>query len=68
MRRSARSSHDTAGAARLVGIRREHSVAAIAAPWAAARYGLVVLAEDVQDVRDNWTRFILVRRGVSNPK
>ena len=54
--------HDTGGAARLVGIRRDHSVAAIAAPWAAALYGLVVLAEDVQDVRDNWTRFILVRR------
>ena len=54
--------HDTAGAARLVGIRRDRTVAAIAAPWAAARYGLVVIAEDVQDVRDNWTRFILVRR------
>lgn len=59
--------HDTAGAARLVGIRRDPSVAAIAAPWAAARYGLVVLAEDVQDVRDNWTRFILVRRTTRLP-
>ena len=59
--------HDTAGAARLVGIRRDASVAAIAAPWAAARYGLVVLAEDVQDRRDNWTRFVLIRRAPSSP-
>lgn len=58
--------HDTAGAARMVGIRRDPSVAAIAAPWAAARYGLVTLSEDVQDRRDNWTRFVLVRRAPSS--
>jgi prephenate dehydratase len=54
--------HDTAGAARMVGIRRDPAVAAIAAAWAAAHYGLVVLAEGLEDRPDNATRFVLVRR------
>lgn len=53
---------DTAGAARMVAIRRDPRVAAIAAPWAAAVYGLVVLAEGLEDRPDNVTRFVLVRR------
>ena len=54
--------HDTAGAARLVAIRRDRSVAAIAAPWAAKHYGLVVIAEGLEDRPDNATIFALVRR------
>jgi prephenate dehydratase len=54
--------HDTAGAARMVGIRRDPTVAAIAGAWAAARYGLVVIADGLQDHPDNFTRFVLVRR------
>ena len=54
--------HDTAGAARLVAIRREPAVAAIAAPWAATHYGLVILAEGLEDRADNATTFVLVRR------
>ena len=54
--------HDTAGAARLVGIRREPSVAAIAGAWAAERYGLVVIEDGLQDHSDNFTRFVLVKR------
>jgi prephenate dehydratase len=54
--------HDTAGAARMVAIRRDPTVAAVAAPWAAAHYGLVVLAEGLEDRADNATRFVLVRR------
>ena len=53
---------DTAGAARMVGIRRDPSVGAIASTWAAAHYGLVVLAEGLEDRPDNATRFALVRR------
>jgi prephenate dehydratase len=53
---------DTAGAARMVSIRRDPSVAAIASTWAAAHYGLVVLAEGLEDRPDNATRFVLVRR------
>lgn len=54
--------HDTAGAARMVGVRRDPTVAAIAATWAASHYGLVVLAEGLEDRADNATRFVLVRR------
>ena len=54
--------HDTAGAARLVGIRREASVAAIAGAWAAERYGLVVIEDGLQDHAENFTRFVLVKR------
>jgi prephenate dehydratase len=60
--------HDTAGAARLVGIRREASVAAIAGAWAAERYGLAVIEDGLQDHSDNFTRFVLVkRRGAAGP-
>jgi prephenate dehydratase len=54
--------HDTAGAARMVALRRDRSVAAIAATWAAEPYGLIVLAERLEDRPDNATRFVLVRR------
>lgn len=53
---------DTAGAARMVGIGRDPSVAAIASTWAAAHYGLVILAEGLEDRPDNATRFVLLRR------
>ena len=53
---------DTAGAARMVAIRREPSVAAIAAPWAAKHYGLVILAEGLEDRPDNATTFVLLKR------
>ena len=61
------AAHDTAGAARMVAIRRDPTAAAIAAPWAAGRYGLTVLAEGLEDRADNWTRFVLVRRRHSPP-
>jgi prephenate dehydratase len=54
--------HDTAGAARMVAIRRDLTVAAIAAPWAAGHYALKVLAEGIEDRPDNATRFVLVKR------
>jgi prephenate dehydratase len=54
--------HDTAGAARMVAIRRDASVAAIAASWAASLHGLTVIAEGLEDRPDNATRFVLVRR------
>jgi len=52
--------HDTAGAAREVARQDSPSLAAIAPRGAAARYGLDVLASDVQDRRDNQTRFFLM--------
>lgn len=55
--------HDTAGAARAVAERREPGTAAIASGSAAARYGLYVLAEGIQDDSGNRTRFIVAERG-----
>ena len=55
--------HDTAGAARAVAERREPGTAAIASRSAATRYGLLVLAEGIQDDLENRTRFVVVERG-----
>jgi prephenate dehydratase len=55
--------HDTAGAARAVAERREPGTAAIASKAAAARYGLYVLAEEIQDDSENRTRFVVVESG-----
>ena len=55
--------HDTAGAARAVSERREPGTAAIASRSAAARYGLYILAEGIQDDSENRTRFVVVERG-----
>lgn len=49
---------DTAGSARAVAEKRRRGVAAIAGRAAAARYGLEILAEDVQAAPDNATRFL----------
>ena len=54
--------YDTAGAAREVSEGGDPKVAAIAARAAADRYGLEVLASDLQDRSDNQTRFLVVRR------
>jgi prephenate dehydratase len=54
------AAHDTAGAAREVSEGGTEAVAAIAPEKAAARYGLTVLARDLQDRDDNQTRFFLV--------
>ena len=52
--------HDTAGAARLVAEAGDASVGALASEVAAERYGLTVLARDLQDRADNSTRFYVV--------
>ena len=53
---------DTAGAARDVAAGGDPAVGAIASALAAERWGLTVLARGVQDVADNWTRFVVVAR------
>lgn len=52
--------HDTAGGARLVAEGGDPTVGALASETAAERYGLRVLARDLQDRPDNSTRFFVV--------
>lgn len=56
------AANSTADAARVLGESGSPHDAAIAPRLAADRYGLVVLAEDVEDHPDNQTRFVLVAR------
>jgi prephenate dehydratase len=58
----AREAYDTAGAARDVAARGNVCEAAVASRTCAARYGLQVLAEDIEDRHDNATRFWVVAR------
>lgn len=53
--------YDTAGAAREVARGGDPAVAAVASRGAGDRYGLEVLAADIQDRDDNQTRFFVVR-------
>ncbi len=59
------AANSTADAARLVGEGSDRTAAAIAPRLAAGHYGLEVLVEDVEDHRENQTRFVsVVRAGV----
>jgi len=51
---------DTAGSARHIAELHDPARAAIASPINGALYGLDVLAEDIQDVAENYTRFFLL--------
>jgi prephenate dehydratase len=58
-----RAANSTADAARVLGESSDaKGGAAIAPRLAAERYGLVIVAEDVEDHPDNQTRFVLVAR------
>jgi prephenate dehydratase len=60
-------SYDTAGAARDVAARNDPTESAIASVAAAARYKLQVMAEDIQDVPENTTRFVVIARRSAAP-
>jgi prephenate dehydratase len=55
-----RAANSTADAARVLGSSDSTDGAAVAPRLAAERYGLVILAEGVEDHPDNQTRFVLV--------
>lgn len=58
----ARAAYDTAGAARDVARRGDASRGAVASRVAASRYALEILAADVEDRKDNQTRFVVLER------
>jgi prephenate dehydratase len=58
-----RAANSTADAARVLGESDSADGAAIAPRLAAERYGLVIVAEDIEDHPDNQTRFVLVAKG-----
>ncbi|HEY2213930.1 MAG TPA: prephenate dehydratase [Acidimicrobiales bacterium] len=57
------AANSTADAARELGESTSTDAAAISPRLAAERYGLVILAEDVEDHPENQTRFVAVARG-----
>jgi prephenate dehydratase len=61
------TTYNTAGAGRLIAERKERGAAALLSPRAAALFRLKVLVDDVQDVADNRTRFIVVSKGTGEP-
>jgi len=56
------AAYDTAGAARMVAVEKLVGVAAIASARAGAIYKLEVLVEGIQTVKDNFTRFFVLKR------
>jgi prephenate dehydratase len=56
------ATYDTAGSAKMIREENLTGVAAIAARGAAELYQLEVLAQDIQTIKDNYTRFIVLSR------
>jgi prephenate dehydratase len=56
------TTYNTAGAGKLIADRGERGSAAVLSPRAASLFGLEILADDIQDVADNRTRFIVIAR------
>ncbi len=62
------TTYNTAGAAKLIVDRDERGAAAVLSPRAAALFGLEILADAIQDVPDNRTRFLVVERPVAGAR
>jgi prephenate dehydratase len=61
------TTYNTAGAGKFILDQQDAAAAAVLSRRAAAAFGLEVLAERIQDVADNRTRFLVVERGGDGP-
>jgi prephenate dehydratase len=59
------TTYNTAGAGKSIADRGERGAAAVLSPRAAGLFGLEVLADGIQDVADNRTRFLVLARAGS---
>ena len=58
--------YDTADAAKLIFETRELGVAAIASEMAAEKYGLEIYAEEIETIKQNYTRFFVLAKDPKN--
>ena len=61
------STYNTAGAGKAIAESRERAAAAVLSPRAAALFGLEVLADDIGDLPDNRTRFLVLAPAEGEP-
>ncbi len=59
--------YDTAGSVKLVKDAGDPQVAAIASRQAAVLYGMQILAESIEDMEANFTRFLIISREPADP-
>ena len=59
---------NTAAAAKMLSMERLHHAAVICSHQAAKKYGLTILEENIQNARDNRTRFIVISRSPCLPE
>jgi prephenate dehydratase len=61
------STYNTAGAGKAIADAEERGAAAVLSPRAAALFGLEILAEEIGDLPDNRTRFLVLARADGRP-
>jgi prephenate dehydratase len=59
--------YDTAGAVKMIKENRMKDAAAIASERAANLYGMEILEEGIEDKKNNYTRFLVLSKAVSEP-
>jgi prephenate dehydratase len=59
--------YDTAGSVKIVAEQEDPGVVAIASRRAADLYGMQILAENIEDNPNNYTRFLIIARQAVNP-
>jgi len=56
------ASYDTAGSVKTIHEEQARTAAAIASKWAAHDYNMVILKEEIEDIPENFTRFLLLAK------